>query len=412
MLTRREFVRGSMIAIAGGIYMPSIFARALDIAASDHALAAESQNRTLIVIQLAGGNDGLNTVIPYQDGLYHQNRPTLGIKPESALPLNDRLALHPNLKELKSIWDQGHLAIVEGVGYDHPSLSHFQSMDIWQTADPNQGRHDGWLSKLVDGMVDGQGHPLGALALGAALPPALCCPPTPPPVVDQPKNYRLLPDPRNPQLSTARDDALQKLYSSYQAPAPYAALLESTSAAAASSSTFLQQVSADYKPAATYPNNALADGLKLFASLVNGGHGLRIGYVLLGGFDTHADQLKRQPDLLQTLSSALGAFYGDLVANGKADEVLVVTWSEFGRRVAENASGGTDHGTAAPLFVLGGRIKGGVYGEVPDLRNLDNGNLKFGVDFRSVYASLLDQWLEADSTAVLGQKFNQIPLLG
>ena len=161
-----------------------------------------------------------------------------------------------------------------------------------------------------------------------------------------------------------------------------------------------------------YPESTLADGLKLFAALIGGGHGLRIGYILLGGFDTHADQLKRQPQLLATLSGALGAFYADLAAQGKAEDVLVVTWSEFGRRVAENASGGTDHGTAAPLFVLGGAVKGGLYGEPPDLHQLDDGNLTFAVDFRGVYASVLEQWLQADADAVLGQKFDQIPLLG
>jgi uncharacterized protein (DUF1501 family) len=173
-LTRRELLRGSMIAVAGGIYMPNIFARALDIAATDHALAAgDEQSRTLIIIQLAGGNDGLNTVIPYQNDVYHQSRPTLRVAPDMALPLNADLALHPNLADLKAIWDEGHLAIVEGVGYDHPSLSHFESMDIWQTADPLHGRRGGWLSSLVSGMVDSQGHPLGALAHGSYHPPAL-----------------------------------------------------------------------------------------------------------------------------------------------------------------------------------------------------------------------------------------------
>ncbi|HET7038117.1 MAG TPA: DUF1501 domain-containing protein [Thermomicrobiaceae bacterium] len=410
MLDRRTFVRGSLVAVAGGIAMPNIFTRALHVAAADNV--TDAGTRTLIVIQLAGGNDGLNTVVPYQDGVYLQARPTIGVKPDAALPLDDRLALHPNLKELKGIWDQGHLAIVESVGYDHPSLSHFQSMDIWQTADPTQGRRDGWLSKLVEGMVDSQGHPLGALALGADLPPALCCPPTPPPVVDRADRYRLLPDARHPQLTNSRDEALRRLYASYQAPAPYAALLEATSESAATSSTFLQQVATSYTPAATYPESTLANGLKLFAALINGGHGLRIGYVLLGGFDTHADQLQHQPQLFATLSSALGAFYADLAAKGKEGDVMVVTWSEFGRRVAENTSGGTDHGTAAPLFVLGGAVKGGLYGQPPDLQHLDDGNLRFAVDFRSVYASVLEQWLQADASAVLGQKFDQIPLLG
>lgn len=413
MFTRRDVLRGSLVAVTGGIFMPGIFERALNIAAADHALAAgsEASQRTLIIIQLAGGNDGLNTVVPYQDGQYHSLRPTIGLKQEDAIPLNDRLAFHPNLKELKGIWDNGKLAIVESVGYDHPSLSHFQAMDIWQTADPAQGRHSGWLSTLVEGTVDNQGHPLGAIALGPSLPPALCCPPIPPPVISKVDNYRLLPDPRNKQLSAQRSDTLKTLYSSYRAPAPYAALLESTSESAAMSSSVLQQVSSNYQTSIQYPSTPLGDGLKLFAAMINGNQNLRIGYILLGGFDTHANQLQHHPQLMTTLSQAVSAFSSDLEAHGTDEETLILTWSEFGRRVAENSSGGTDHGMAAPLFILGGKVKGGIYGEPPNLQDLDDGNLKFAVDFRSVYATVLQQWLEADPNAVLGQTFSQIPLL-
>ena len=279
MFTRRDVLRGSLVAVTGGIFMPAIFERALNIAAADHALAAESpaSQRTLIIIQLAGGNDGLNTVVPYQDGQYHSLRPTIGVKQEDAIPINDLLAFHPNLKDLKGIWDKGNLAIVESVGYDHPSLSHFQAMDIWQTADPAQGRHSGWLSTLVEGsgVVDNQGHPLGAVALGISL-PALCCPPIPPPVFSKADNYRVLSDPRDPQLSEQRYDALTKLYGSYQAPAPYAALLESTSESAAMSSSALQQVSSNYQTSIVYPSTPLGDGLRLFAAMINGNPNLEL----------------------------------------------------------------------------------------------------------------------------------------
>ena len=415
MVTRRDLLRGSVVSLAGGIYMPNLFARALSIAQADASPAVSAgpdAGRTMIIIQLAGGNDGLNTVIPYQDSAYYSARPHLAIKQQDVVPLDGRLGLNPALKELKPIWDQGHVAIVEGVGYDHPSLSHFQAMDIWQTADPTLQTHDGWLSQLVEGMVDSQGHPLGALALGATLPPALCCPPTPPPVVDSPTTYQLMSDPRYPKAASSREDTLKKLYSSYQAPAPYAALLEATAESAAITTTLLQQIVTGYQPKATYPSGPLADGLKVFAAMIAGGHGLRIGYIMLGGFDTHAAQAQHHDQLLATLSTSLSAFYADLDAQGKADDTLVLTWSEFGRRVSENASLGTDHGTAAPLFVVGKAVKGGFYGQPPDLTNLDSGNLKFAVDFRSVYASVLDEWLQADSKAVLGQQFSTIPLLG
>jgi len=414
-ITRRKFMQGSVVAVAGGIYMPQLFVRALRIAEADGSkpvTAGPDQGNTLIIIQLAGGNDGLNTVVPYQNGTYYSVRPTLAVKQNEVIPLNQELGLAPSLKDLKPIWDAGHLAIVDGVGYNNPNFSHFEAMDIWQTADPLLQKHDGWLSTLVDGYVDRNGHPLGAVGLGSGIPPALCCPPVPPPVVDSPASYKLFSDPRYPKTAGLRESALQQLYASYKAPAPYAALLDSTQTSAAASTAALQSIVTGYQPKVQYPSNSLADGLKLFASLVAGGHGLRIGYVILGGFDTHADQYAHQQSLLQTLSTSVAAFYNDLAAQGKSDDVLVVTWSEFGRRVAENTSQGTDHGSAAPMFVLGGKVKGGMLGEPPDLTNLDDGNLKFAVDFRSVYASVLQEWLEVDSKSLLGQQFPTLPLLG
>lgn len=414
MLSRRELLRASVVSLASGIVMPNLFARALEVAAADHRVSGPNAavlDRTLIIIQLAGGNDGLNTVIPYQSGEYYAARPTLAIAPESVIPLNDQLGLHPSLSALHSLWSQGQLAIIDGVGYDHPSLSHFQAMDIWQTADPQLARHDGWLSKLVEGLVDSQGHPLSTVALGATLPPALCCPPTPPPVLENPKQFRLEADPRSVSLTKAREAALRQLYQAYQPPAPYAALLQTTAESAALASIQMQQVLTSYQPSVSYPSTSLADGLKLFAALIAGGYGLRIGYIILGGFDTHALQADHHAQLLKTLGDAVAAFYADLQAKGHAQNTLVMTWSEFGRRVKENASHGTDHGTAAPLFVVGPGVKSGIYGEPPDLKNLDeNGNLKFAVDFRSVYATVLAGWLEADPQAVLGQSFPQLPL--
>ena len=414
-LTRRNFVRSGLTVVSVGAFMPTIFTRAIAAAASDKSpsSAGSSPSKTLIIIQLAGGNDGLNTVIPYADPLYHQLRPNLGIPSDQVVQLNSRLGLHPSLKSLKSIWDAGNLAIVENVGYDHPSLSHFQAMDIWQTADPTAGRHDGWLSTLVGGSVDSNGHPFRALSVGPSLAPALCCPAIPPPALGSLADYRLQPDPRFANGRSAREDALNRLYASYAAPAPYAALLEATSQTAEQSSTQLQSLASQYQPdaSANYPKGGLGDGLKLLSSLIAQDQGLRVGYVVLGGFDTHSVQPKHHADLLQTLADGIGAFYADLAAHGKADDIVVMTWSEFGRRAAENASFGTDHGTAAPLFVVGKDVKGGIYGDPPALNNLDSGNLRFGTDFRSIYATVLENWLQADSASVLGQQFSKVGFL-
>ena len=412
VLTRRDFVRSGLAVVSVGAFMPTIFSRAIAAASYDRPIssAGAAAAKTLIIIQLAGGNDGLNTVIPYADSRYRQFRTELAIPDDQILKLNDSVGLHPTLSALKATWDSGQLAIVENVGYDLPSLSHFQAMDIWQTADPALGRHDGWLSTLVGGSVDGDGHPFRALSIGPTLAPALCCPVVPPPSVGSATGYRLEPDPRYLPGQPARDDALNRLYASYLAPAPYAALLDATATTAEQSSRDLLDAAAAYQPdpGIAYPKGGLGDGLRLLAAMIVGNLGLRVGYVVLGGFDTHANQAAHHADLLKTLGDGIAAFQADLAGHGKADDALIMTWSEFGRRALENASGGTDHGTAAPLFVVGNGVKGGLYGGPPDLGNLDEGNLRFATDFRSVYATVLEDWLQADSSSILGQKFPKI----
>jgi uncharacterized protein (DUF1501 family) len=412
ILTRRDFVRSGLAVVSAGAFMPTIFSRAVAAASIDQraSAAGDPPAKTLIIIQLAGGNDGLNTVIPYADTRYRQLRPELAIADDQILKLDATAGLHPSLAALQPIWDAGKLAIVENVGYDLPSLSHFQAMDIWQTADPALGRHDGWLSTLVGGSVDRDGHPFNALSIGSGLAPALCCPALPPPSATTAATYRLQPDARYPSGQSARDAALNRLYASYTAPAPYAALLDATATSAEQSSQLLVAAAARHQAssAAAYPKGGLGDGLQLLAAMITGNLGLKVGYVVLGGFDTHANQAKHHADLLKTLADGIAAFQSDLAAAGKADDAIVMTWSEFGRRAAENASAGTDHGTAAPLFVVGNRVKGGFFGAPPDLGNLDEGNLPYATDFRSVYATVLENWLQADSSAILGKSFPKV----
>ncbi|HLI09129.1 MAG TPA: DUF1501 domain-containing protein [Ktedonobacteraceae bacterium] len=399
-----------MLVVSAGMMMPAIFsrgiasARAMSLEGSRFAQAAS--DRTLIVVQMAGGNDGLNTVIPYTDPLYHQMRPTLAIPDSQVLTLDSRLGLHPSLKALQPLWEQGHMAIVEGVGYPNQSLSHFQAMDIWQTLDLSGNGTEGWLGKLVSGWVDQDGHPFKALDVGVQTAQALQSISTPVPTVASVNAYRVYPDPADRDAGNARMQALMKLYSSYPKTSPYAALLDTTALNAQDGSSQLRQADATYNPAVTYPTNSFAAGLKILAEAIVQGLGLRVGYVTLGGFDTHANQQTTHATLMQTLAESLSAFYNDLNAHGKADSVVVMTWSEFGRRVEENGSLGTDHGTAAPMFVLGKPINKGVYGEPPSLSSLDsNGNLKYTVDFRSVYATVLDRWLGASSKDVLGASY-------
>jgi uncharacterized protein (DUF1501 family) len=409
-ISRRAMMKDGLLVVTAGMIMPSIFGRAVraahNAAMEGDRYAFDAQGRTLIVVQMAGGNDGLNTIVPYTDSLYYQARPTLAIKQTDVLTLNDRLGLNPALQALKPLWDQGRFAIVEGVGYPNPSLSHFQAMDIWQTLDLNGQGTEGWLGKYVAGLVDKDGHPFQALDIGVQLPAALQAISAQVPIVSQPKTYQLAPDRANPRGVDARTQALLHLYDSYPKTAPYAALLDATAQNAQQGSKQLQEADAAYKPAVQYPTGGFADGLKVLAEAIVQGLGLRVGYITLGGFDTHANQVKDQPALLKTLAEGVSAFYADLAAHGKADDVVVMTWSEFGRRVHENGNQGTDHGTAAPLFVLGNAVTGGIYGEPPNLGNLDQtGNLKFTIDFRQVYATILDRWLGASSQAVLGGSY-------
>ncbi len=409
-LSRRAMMKDGLLVVSAGMVMPAVFSRGI---ASANTLNAEgshfaraASDRTLIVVQMAGGNDGLNTVVPFTDSLYKKMRPTLAIPDAKVLPLDTRLGLHPNLAPLKKLWDTGHLAVVEGVGYPNQSLSHFQAMDIWQTLDLNGNGSEGWLGKLVSGWVDKDGHPFKAMDIGVQTAQALSSINAQVPTIASIPTYRVAPDPLDTDKGNARLQALMKLYNSYPQTSPYAALLDATALNAQEGSRELQQANIDYKSSVNYPTGPFAAGLKVLAEAIVQNLGLHVGYVTLGGFDTHAGQSATHDTLMTTLAEGLSAFYTDLVQHGKADNVVIMTWSEFGRRVEENGSLGTDHGTAAPLFVLGNGVTKGIYGEPPSLSNLDSsGNLKYTTDFRSVYATVLDRWLGASSKDVLSGSF-------
>lgn len=409
-LSRRAMIKNGMLVVSAGMVMPAIFSRGIS---SAHAQTLEgsrfaqaASDRTLIVVQMAGGNDGLNTVIPYTNARYYQVRPTLAIPESKVLPLEEGLGLHPNLASLKSFWDSGQLAIVEGVGYPNQSLSHFQAMDIWQTLDLTGNGSEGWLGKLVSGWVDQDGHPFKSLDIGVQTAQALSSISAPVPTLSNVKTYRIYPDPVDKDGGNARLQALMNLYNSYPKTSPYAALLDTTALNAREGTKELDEAATQYHPAVTYPTGPFAQGLQVLAEAIIQGLGLRVGYVTLGGFDTHANEQATHDTLMKTFADGLSAFYTDLEKHGKADNVVVMTWSEFGRRVEENGSEGTDHGTAAPMFILGNQVSRGIYGEPSSLTNLDDaGNLKYTIDFRSVYATVLDRWLGASSQDVLGGSF-------
>lgn len=414
MLNRRDFLKQSLAVVSLGVAVPGVFGRAVVASAAERGSATVANGKTLVVVQLAGGVDGLNVAIPYKDPAYRDNRPTLGVKDEDMLPLNDRIALHSSLTEMKDLFTAGHLAVVEGVGYPNPNYSHFRSMDIWQSADPDGVAKDGWLGRYFEDLTDLDGHPLAGLSVGRSLPSSMEAPKVAVPAIESSDTFSLkVPAGDEGQKRTT---SLMRMYDAYRpAKAQFAALLDTTLDSAQQSSKDLATAHTAYQPSVTYPQSSLASGLRLLAELIDSGKDgaspLRVGHVTLGGFDTHTQETTRITGLLKETSQSISAFLQDMDAHGHGDDVIVMTWSEFGRRVHENAQNGTDHGSSAPMFVAGKSVKGGFYGEPSPLNNLDSGNLRFTTDFRSVYATVLEKWLQAPSKDVLGKQFDTLGFL-
>ena len=411
MISRRNFLQGLSV-VSLGLGVPSVFSKAV-VASAEEIASVSLAGKTLVVLQMAGGVDSLNTVIPYTDAAYRANRSSLAVAEEEMLVVDDRVAFHPSLARLKDAFDQGNLAVVEGVGYPDPNLSHFKAMDIWQSADPKDAAGEGWLGRYFEGLTDAQGHPLTGLAVDGRLPSAFEADGASIPSVQSIESFGLanaIGDP-NPDV---RRTSLMKLYDIYRpASTPFAALLDTTLDNAYSASLELADAHAGYTPAVAYPESSLASGLQLLAELIDSGGAaspLRVGHVRIGGFDTHTQQTGRLDDLLTETSDAMYAFWQDIVGHGHGDDVVVMTWTEFGRRVKENGQADTDHGAAGLMFLLGDKVKGGFYGEPPSLTNLDNGNLRFTTDFRSVYVTVLERWLESPADAILGGRFDQLDL--
>jgi uncharacterized protein (DUF1501 family) len=365
----------------------------------------------LVVIQLAGGNDGLATVLPYADPALKDARSTLSFTDDQLLKLTDQAALHPNMKGLKALWDQNKLAVVQGVGYPNPNRSHFASMDIWASASPDKPATSGWLGRYLDAAELPADNPFNAASIGTSLPFALRTQKTAVATVQDANSFTFRTDPRHPQDHDSLMASFTQLYQRGPGGVPYYGLVEGIESTASRAAADLKSLSGAFRPAVQYPQTDLGRQLQNVAELLSGNFGTRVYYVSTAGFDTHANEKAQHDRLMTTVSDAISAFYQDLAARGQSKNVVMMTWSEFGRRVKENGSGGTDHGTAAPLFVIGDAVKGGLIGSQPSLTKLDsNGDLVFDIDFRSVYNTLLTKWLGMDGQEVLGAKFDVLPL--
>jgi uncharacterized protein (DUF1501 family) len=401
---RNAFLLGAASGLAVIGHADGFFSRALA-----QAPLGGADDRVLIVVNFQGGNDGLNTVVPFGQPAYYKYRPSLAVPQNDVLRINDTIGLNPQLKALKDMYDKGQVAVVQGVGYPKPDFSHFRSTEIWQTAAPDAYLSTGWLGRYLDGASLPAANLFNAVAVADVLPEVLVADRVDVAAIAQLNGYGLTSD-RNKSLGR---DAFHALVADNNVPfrSPYLAQVAQIEDHAQRGAEELPQLIAGYKPAATYPATPIGRSLALAAQIVGSKLGTRVIFVQLGSFDTHTTQKGTQDRLLADFAGGISAFYADLAAHGNDGRVLTMTFSEFGRRVAENGSRGTDHGTAAPVFVIGGGVKGGLYGEHPSLDALDNGNLRFTTDFRSVYATVLEKWLKRPSSGIVGAGFAQLPLL-
>lgn len=416
-MTRREFLYKGLTIVAMGATAPSFLTRTalamtnpFDIAQVTSRPGVPDDN-VLVVIQMGGGNDGLNTIIPFSDDTYYRARPRLAIARNEVITLNSEMGLHPKMAKFKEMYDRGNAAIVQGVGYPNPSRSHFKSMEIWHTADP-EGRtlRVGWIGRYFDSKCPVCEQPTVGVNVGPSMPLALRSDGGQGATLETPDAFQWMP---SMDGLGAREE--MEIFKMLNAPATNEAgtidFLRHTAMNAVLSSEQVREAVRLYKGGIEYPNNRFAGSMRLIAQMIAGKLPTKVYYAHMSGFDTHAGQQGAHDTLLEQLSTGVDAFYRDLEVQGNADRVITVAFSEFGRRVAENGSNGTDHGTAAPMFVFGKRIKPGLHGRQPSLADLQDGDLKHNIDFRSVYATLLDKWLGADPSKILGSDFERVPFL-
>jgi uncharacterized protein (DUF1501 family) len=399
-MRRKSFVTSALsVAFLGGSGGTAL----AQIATAAPALPAFGRSvdpdNVLVVVQLGGGNDGLNTIVPWSDDAYHRVRPAIHVVENQVLKLDGRIGFNPALKGLDELYKQGRVALVQGVGYPNPNRSHFEATQIWETASPDRPQQYGWLGRYLDKRFSSAApaSAFEAVALGDTLPAALVASHVEVPAIGALNAFA---------YNTGRDLASKQsagvLYDGAKAgQSPYLAMIAQTARDAYHGGDVLRGQTAAFANKATYAPNGFAQQLALAAKLIGSTAGSKLVFVSIGSFDTHAGQRAQQDRLLGYLGDGLLSFYTDLAAHGLDRKVLTMTFSEFGRRVSQNASNGTDHGTAMPLFVIGGGTKGGIYGEHPSLTDLDHGDLKFATDFRAVYATVLEKWLGRNPADVL-----------
>jgi len=433
--TRREFLRTSVLGGALSWTVPAFLANtfsAMQAEAADSATqtATGRDSNILVVLQMAGGNDGLNTIVPYSNDHYHRARPKLGLSEKRILKISDDIGLHESLAGFKDLYDAGELSIIQGVGYPNPNRSHFRSTEIWQTAaDAEKIESSGWLGRYFDNTCSGC-EPTVAVNIGRQMPQAFQAKHPVGVSLESPQSYRFISREKGKSAEMTEESyrklnepdsemaenaggTISAIHGSVQSPGSALDFLERTALDAQVSSDKIRAIASRVENQATYPGSQLGNSLKLVAKLIGGGLATRVFYVSQGGYDTHTNQTGTHERLLKELGDSVKAFVTDLKAQGNLSRVVVMTFSEFGRRVAENANSGTDHGAAAPMFVIGNKVKAGLLGKYPSLAPADlfQGDLKYNLDFRCVYAGVLENWLKTRSSPILGRQFAPVQIV-
>ncbi len=393
-MKRRDFLKNTALA-SGALLIPAFLKPFEAMAANDL-----TGYKNLVIIQLSGGNDGLNTIVPYGNDIYYQKRSSIALQQPDIIKLNDMQGFNPNLGALKELYDQGWMSIINSVGYPNPDRSHFRSMDIWQTgSNANQFLSTGWIGRYLDASCQNTSLPYTAIEVDDTLSLAL----------KGNKLKGIAVQNSNKLYQTTREPFFKDLmndHSTANLNEGNLGYLYKTMAETYSSADYIQKTSKTYNVTGIYPDTGLGNQLKNVSKFINSGLQTRVYYVSLSGFDTHTGQQNQQGRQLKIYADAVSSFIKDLKQTNKLDDTLVMTFSEFGRRVEQNASNGTDHGTANNVMIFGGKLqKAGIYNNAPDLANLQNGDLQYEIDFRNIYATLLDKWLNVNNELILNQKF-------
>jgi uncharacterized protein (DUF1501 family) len=397
LVKRRGFIQMGSLATAS-MMMPKF------LKAFEKPATVPSGNKVLVVLQFSGGNDGLNTVIPITNDIYFKSRKAISIKKDNALQLTTDVGLHPSLAAFKGLYDSGELAIMNNVGYPNPDRSHFRSMDIWHSASAsNEYKNTGWLGRYLDAQCNGCDKPTYALELDDTLSLAL--------KGEETKGLAFK-DPRR-LYSTSKEKYYKDLNAAHNSSSEETVeYLYKTMSETISSADYIYQQSKLKPTSKVYPATQLAQSFKTIASLIMSDINTKVYYVSVGSFDTHAGQLQQQKRLFDEINGAVAAFVADMKVNGRFNDVLITTFSEFGRRVAQNASNGTDHGTANNMFFIGGGLQQkGLLNDMPNLADLNQGDLKHNVDFRNVYATILNKWLQVNDKQILGSSFSPLSFI-